>query len=303
MPRRDNGTRWNSWYEMLNWSIKRLKPAIIAITNEESNLAKDILTADEWKTLDYIRNFLQNFYDATKATEGRGATLERVLSTMDFLADVFEDAIQEFKDHAFMWESLQAGLTKLLKYWNRTSRSPAYIAAIVLDPTIKWEHFNTWDPKWQPNIRSSMKEFWESKYRSSTGLSSYVSTTQVSSVTKMDNKYLEWRRRQKGLQSTAQSQSAAATDEYSRYTESEPLVLEEEGVTALDYWLRPIQRTRLPLLAKMAIDIYSIPAMSAEPERVFSSAKHTISDQRNRLKSETIELLECLNLFFFLCFC
>ena len=44
----------------------------------------------------------------------------------------------------------------------------------------------------------------------------------------------------------------------------------------------------------MAIDIHSIPSMSAEPERVFSRSKHTISDQLNSLKSKTIELLECL---------
>ena len=45
----------------------------------------------------------------------------------------------------------------------------------------------------------------------------------------------------------------------------------------------------------MAIDIYSISAMSAEPERVFSGAKRTISDSRGSLKSETIEVLECLS--------
>ena len=48
----------------------------------------------------------------------------------------------------------------------------------------------------------------------------------------------------------------------------------------------------------MAIDIYSIPAMSPELERLFSGAKHTISDQRMRLKIETIELLECLKSWF-----
>jgi hAT family C-terminal dimerisation region len=48
----------------------------------------------------------------------------------------------------------------------------------------------------------------------------------------------------------------------------------------------------------MAIDIYSIPAMSSEPERVFSSAKHTVSDQRNSLEAETIELLECMKSWF-----
>ena len=38
--------------------------------------------------------------------------------------------------------------------------------------------------------------------------------------------------------------------------------------------------------------------MSAEPERVFLGAKHTILDQRNSLKSEIIELLECIKSWF-----
>ena len=48
----------------------------------------------------------------------------------------------------------------------------------------------------------------------------------------------------------------------------------------------------------MAIDIYSIPAISAEPERVFSGAKRTVSDLRGSLKGEIIELLECLKSWF-----
>jgi hypothetical protein len=44
----------------------------------------------------------------------------------------------------------------------------------------------------------------------------------------------------------------------------------------------------------MALDILSIPAMSAEPERLFSSAKITITDRRNRLGIESIEAIECL---------
>jgi len=38
--------------------------------------------------------------------------------------------------------------------------------------------------------------------------------------------------------------------------------------------------------------------MSSEPERVFLGAKHTISEQRWSLEIETIELLECLKLWF-----
>ena len=38
--------------------------------------------------------------------------------------------------------------------------------------------------------------------------------------------------------------------------------------------------------------------MSAEPERVFSGAKRTVSDSRGRLQSENIEILECLKSWF-----
>jgi hypothetical protein len=37
-----------------------------------------------------------------------------------------------------------------------------------------------------------------------------------------------------------------------------------------------------------------IPAMSAEPERVFSAAKITLSDRRCRMEDDAIEALECL---------
>jgi hypothetical protein len=44
----------------------------------------------------------------------------------------------------------------------------------------------------------------------------------------------------------------------------------------------------------MALDILSIPAMSANPERLFSGAKITISNRRYRLRMPTIQALECL---------
>jgi len=44
----------------------------------------------------------------------------------------------------------------------------------------------------------------------------------------------------------------------------------------------------------MAIDILSIPAMSAEAERVFSGARRTISWSRCRLGATVVEQTECL---------
>jgi hypothetical protein len=44
----------------------------------------------------------------------------------------------------------------------------------------------------------------------------------------------------------------------------------------------------------MALDIYSTPAMSDEPERVFSIAGNALAPRRRRLTSEAMQWLLCL---------
>jgi hypothetical protein len=48
-------------------------------------------------------------------------------------------------------------------------------------------------------------------------------------------------------------------------------------------------------MSKMALDMLSIPDMSASPERLFGGAGMTITERRNRLGNESIEALEYLN--------
>jgi hypothetical protein len=42
-------------------------------------------------------------------------------------------------------------------------------------------------------------------------------------------------------------------------------------------------------LYRMAVDLFAIPGMSAECERIFSQAEKMITDERNRLSPETVE--------------
>jgi hypothetical protein len=84
-------------------------------------------------------------------------------------------------------------------------------------------------------------------------------------------------------------------DEYGRYCNSERVY----GFTsALAWWLEETQQKTYPSLSKIAVDILLIPAISAEPKRLFSGAKITITDRRNRLRSDIIEALECLKSWF-----
>ena len=85
-------------------------------------------------------------------------------------------------------------------------------------------------------------------------------------------------------------------DELEQYLADAPL--EQSESTALDWWVRPEQRRRFPNLSRMVIDIFSIPAMSSEPERVFSQVKYTLDKQRSRKKALTLEITECLKSWF-----
>ena len=116
IPHRDNGTRWNSWYEMLDWAIQKTKPVILQLTSEEEASSKDQLSADDWKILLQIRDFLLYFYKATKGTEDRQATLDDVILLMDFILECFEKASTTFTNHNVLRESVQGGYTKILKY-------------------------------------------------------------------------------------------------------------------------------------------------------------------------------------------
>jgi len=64
--------------------------------------------------------------------------------------------------------------------------------------------------------------------------------------------------------------------------------------SALDWWLELSQQSAYPYLSRLALDIFSIPPMSAEAERVFSGARRTISWERVRLGASTVEMTECL---------
>ena len=65
-----------------------------------------------------------------------------------------------------------------------------------------------------------------------------------------------------------------------------------ECKSPLQYWIQ--QESMHPQLSRFAFDMLSIPAMSTECERVFSSAKLLISDTRNRLGDDIIEVSECM---------
>ncbi|RPA83707.1 hypothetical protein BJ508DRAFT_183569, partial [Ascobolus immersus RN42] len=55
-----------------------------------------------------------------------------------------------------------------------------------------------------------------------------------------------------------------------------------------------VNQDRFPLLSKLALNILSIPAMSAECERVFSNAKLILTERRRTIGDEALEANQVL---------
>ncbi len=62
--------------------------------------------------------------------------------------------------------------------------------------------------------------------------------------------------------------------------------------TPLAWW--QAHRNEYPRLSKMALDLFAIPMMSAECERVFSAAKNLVTERRMRLRDDIIEAMSLL---------
>jgi hypothetical protein len=280
---RDNNTRWNSWYTMLKVALL-LQEAIEEYFDTwlEEEYSADRLTLEEWKTLEKVKTFLEKLKEATKALESRHSTLNDVLPCMDFILGKFEDGKAMHKSDAIMAPMFNSGWSKLDKYYQLTDESPAYIAALVLHPGMKWQYIQKkWKRSWHANAKRLVAELWE-QYKP---VDTPIPQPDASSTT--PNEFIQWK--------SDLIRPTVPIDEYDRYCQAD---LVWECDKPLKWWLEDTQQKAYPNLSKMAIDILSIPAMSAEPERLFSSAKITITDRRNRLRVETIEALECLKSWF-----
>jgi hypothetical protein len=60
------------------------------------------------------------------------------------------------------------------------------------------------------------------------------------------------------------------------------------------WWLEPSQQSLYPHLSRMALDLLTIPAMSADAEWIFSGCKRQMLPWRNRMSIKTLEALELL---------
>jgi hypothetical protein len=279
----DNDTRWNSWFRLLNVTLEKQEHVKWYQDKYYESLKDDYLTPEDWQTLRETCDFLQPFWRITQLTEGYHATLDRTLYTMDILHKHYNRAFEKYKDNQQMLGCVLTSWYVFDKYYQLSDESPVYAAALILHPSRRKAYIQkNWPKAWHKKIFNGVKKLWEGDYK---GRSRKNSMSPLVPEAEPDVFDLI-------AQELEVVGNGSDTDEYEFYTEnSRPISID---CSPLTWWLRDEQREDFPNLSKMAIDILSIPAMSADPERTFSGARRTISWDRMLLGASTIERGECL---------
>lgn len=306
--KQDNKTRWNSTYMMIERAVElseEISQFMDAEITRQAGKADDALslsileqrlTPDDWLVLQEYMRLLAPLWEATKALEGSPSGnicvgLGYVIPTLEFVLSEFETSKQRYiqeressggNNHYLM--AIEHAWAKANDYYMRLDESPAYAAAIVLDPRRKWETLEdlwTLHPKWIEASRQQILYVWETCYKPERKETQQVSASQAP----------ESRLRKYFAKSFKRRDAKVIDDEYKDWI-GKPQ--EADDVDPLQYWAKEPISSLYPNLSRMALDILSIPCMSDEPERIFSLSGHLIAPRRSRLKPDIIEASECL---------
>jgi hypothetical protein len=294
----DNATRWNSTYHMVKSALILRERIDGYIRLVGKDLAAHALSDDEWKELSELTIMLAPFDKVSRVTQGNNqaqGSIVSVLLSMDMLLSRLEGIKSNAGTITSQFSAtVDAAWAKLNKYYTLTDRSPIYVVSIILHPCMKMKYYaRHWSehPDWIDSARRQMEQY----YTEYSGTAASIPVSDATSQSEMDDWCFGSLRR--------------TETELDEYLIAPVITLRGdetiESFNIVQWWQG--NEGSYPTLARIAYDIFAVPAMSAEAERVFSryvpfsviiliiTAKQTITDRRNRLNTDSVEIIECLN--------
>lgn len=288
----DNSTRWNSTFFSLRRALEVRKRIELFCYEYRVDLEKDLLSDQEWVHIHQVVQGLHPFFEVTKrlegqATNGHHGAIWEALPAIAALLEAMEQGREKMqglypRGNNPMAVAYQNAWEKLRKYYGLTDDAHSiYGAAILLHPSHRKQYFDFYwqgdEALWKNVLIKNVKDTWEEEYRSMT----VNEPTVPEHPPTLMEAYL--RRAQRG-------DRAANADEFDAYINGS--CIEFGDADAVITWV--IDSNLRQGIKQQLLDLLSIPAMSAELERVFSQAKFTVTAGRNRLTAHTIEMLELL---------
>lgn len=185
--------------------------------------------------------------------------------------------------------SINNAWSKLEKYYNRTDRSRAYFGSVRMHPALNeaWftQHWKDDDQlEWLDAAEHSLRKHYDEHYHRPDDTASPTGPAQLDSAPYEPDGWDDF------LAPASLRAQSPMVDEYDRFKSLNPI--RDAFRKPLEWWRDHIDE--YPTMSQMALDFFSVPAMSAECERVFSLAKMILSTQRQSMTASTLEYLVCL---------
>ena len=278
------------------------------------------LSSDDWQVIAQYIDFLKPLVDATSRVQGRGQSGSfgaawEVIPTFESILALFEQqkvrvagvnynaAAPEpitiaddestlpvfqalpLEDHYNI--NINAAWAKLRKYWLKLDDCPAYFAATRLHPRFKQYCMNVWEDRqdWIAIMEGRMRKLWAT-YRDSGDSTSSPPRKKIKPMNDID----EIIDSHIGVDHTGAI--TTGDDEYERWIAIRPLPKGHKfAEDPFLYWRTHTHE--FPRLSQLAFDVLSIPASSADCERMFSELGDLLEPRRLRMNPQLIAALQC----------
>ncbi|KAH8151914.1 uncharacterized protein LAJ45_03907 [Morchella importuna] len=295
-----NVTRWTGDYDALSRALEfrqaiDLHFQMLIMDDPKITISNDRITSDDWSVLQTISGILEPFREETLALEGNKAqgSLYEVYPSLQALTNHLAQTKSNLAlQHSPLQRSLYLAIEKFNKYYSLETLSPILCAAIILNPNMDnfFASESGWGgrPDWVSHAKYLVRQLWITNYKSLSLHQQKISTPD----SPRRNQNPAAMGPPKSVRSFKKPKVSPRIDmdemdHYLRWCEHN----EDELENPIQWWIS--KKPTYPKLSIFALDTFSVPAMAAECERVFSSAKHQITDCRNRLSEDIIESGEC----------
>jgi hypothetical protein len=291
-------TRWNSVYFMVTHALELRVAINIYISADKSKnnrLSKFKMSDMEWEQLEAVLAILHPFTKVSiemQGTEKPG--LHQVFFAYEELFDQIDRTVNSLSRGPLgkkPWsktfgDGVTAMRVKLLKYYDRAGHPFAYSDAVLLDPKIKVEFFDAqqtfqgyWRDKYVDGFKRRFQESYAATDMGRRETTSSIPRKRTATEMDVDDDTNDYRKVVQNLRKRQRLKSEAE-----QYLEAEP---DGDEISILAWWAK--HQHRYPGLAKMARDVFAVPATGAGVEREFSKSGKVATATQARLNPETVE--------------
>ncbi|KAJ0129435.1 ATP-dependent DNA helicase tlh1 [Fusarium oxysporum f. sp. albedinis] len=218
-----------------------------------------------------------------------------LIHAYEFLLETLESAkraVANFPHGHHLAVNINLGWLKLNEYYEHLNDSPLIYGAAVLHPAYQWALFDDlWGDDderqlWITKAKEMVQDLWERKYRDLEVDDPEIELPANKRLKTSRNKFTAWRTKKRGLTTGGISVTESPIQSPAQSPRSSVGGLE---LDEYEQWQRDIEDADAsPRLSRMALDLLTVPPMSAESERLFSTPGRVVTKSRNRLDASTI---------------